>query len=144
MNITRGFLIAVAALVLVGCSYQGPKTSPGAGTTLANTYWKLLSIDGAEVTTVEGSREAHLILRLDFRVTGFGSCNAFNGTWQQDGDQLSVGPLMSTMMSCDEIETESELLANLNGKIFAEIEGEILTVIGSNGSELVFRAVYFQ
>ena len=141
---TRVLLTIVAALVLVGCSYQGPKTSPGTGTTLANTYWKLLSIDGAEVTTAQGAREAHLILRPDFRVDGFGGCNSFSGTWQKEGDQLSVGPLLGTLMSCENIEFESELLANFNGKIYAEIEGEILTVIGSNGSELIFRAMYFQ
>ena len=144
MNTTRVLLIMALALVLAGCSYQGPKSGPGTGTTLANTYWKLLSIDGTAVTTTEGGREAHLILRPDFRVTGFGGCNAFSGTWQKDGDQLSVGPLMGTLMSCENIETESELLANLNGKIYADIEGETLNLIGSSGSELVFQAMYFQ
>ena len=103
-----------------------------------------LSIDGEEVVTAEGAREAHLILRPDFRVTGFGGCNTFNGTWLEEEDQLSIGPLMSTKMACDEIAYERDLLANLNGRFFADIEGEILTILGSNGSEMIFQAVYLQ
>ncbi len=144
MKLALLLLVVVAALTVAGCSYKGPKTSPGVGTTLANTHWKLLSIDGTEVITPEGAREAFVILRPDFRVTGFGGCNTFNGTWQKDGDQLSVGPLMSTRMACKDIDTESTFLANLDGKIFAEIEGETLNLIGSNGSDLVFQAMYFQ
>jgi heat shock protein HslJ len=145
MKFTRILLgVAATVLILVGCSYQGPKTSPDGGTTLTNTYWKLLSIDGAEVVTAEGAREAHLILRPDFRVTGFGGCNNFSGTWLEEEDQLSIGPLMSTLMACDEAAYERDLLANLNGRIFADIEGEILTVLGSNGSEMIFQAVYLQ
>jgi heat shock protein HslJ len=137
--------VAATVLILVGCSYKGPKTSPEGGTaTLANTYWKLLSIDGNEVVTAEGAREAHLILRPDFRVIGFGGCNNFSGTWLEEEDQLSIGPLMSTMMACDEAAYERDLLANLNGRFFADIEGEILTVLGSNGSEMIFQAVYLQ
>jgi heat shock protein HslJ len=136
--------VAATVLILVGCSYQGPKTSPDGGTTLTNTYWKLLSIDGVDVVTAEGAREAHLILRPDFRVIGFGGCNNFSGTWLEEEDQLSIGPLMSTLMACDEAAYERDLLANLNGRIFADIEGEILTVLGSNGSEMIFQAVYLQ
>lgn len=145
MKVTRILLsVAAAVLILAGCSYQGPKTSGGGTATLANTYWKLLSIDGAEVVTAEGAREAHLILRPDFRVIGFGGCNNFSGTWLEEEDQLSIGPLMSTRMACDEAAYERDLLANLDGRIFADIEGETLTVLGSNGSEIIFQAVYLQ
>ncbi len=130
----------IAVVALTGCTYSGQKAIADNEVKLANTYWKLLSIDGEEVITAEGAREAHLILRPDFRVTGFGGCNNFSGTWLEEEDQLSIGPLMSTLMACDEAAYERELLANLNGRIFADIEGQTLTILGSSGSEMIFQA----
>lgn len=145
MKTSRLVLISVAVLVLVGCAYKGPKTDPGQGsTTLANTYWKLLTVEGDTIITPADAREAHIILRPDYRVTGFGGCNAFNGTWQMEEDQLVVGPLMSTKMSCPQMNTEQALLSALDGPVIADIEGDILNIMGREGVELTFRAMYFR
>jgi len=148
MNIVRALLLTAAILSLSGCSYKGPKTAADRagsdkGTTLVNTYWKLVTIDGAPIDTPAGKREVHLILRLDYRVTGFGGCNGFSGSWTWENEQLVVGPLMSTMMACPEMETESALLSALDGEVFTEISGETLSLTGSDGGELTFVAVYF-
>ncbi len=139
-------VIAVAAvLAVVGCAYRGPKTEPGPGSTLINTYWKLLSIDGVALDPPTGPKEAHFILRPDYRVTGFGGCNTFNGSWEkQDDEVLALGPLMSTRMACPEMGIEHSFLAAMDGEIATAVAGELLTVIGSNGTELVFQAMYFQ
>jgi len=144
MRKTVILLILVAGVWLVGCSYQGPKTSPDQGTTLINTYWKLIETDGVAVTTAADAREAHVILRPDHRVTGFGSCNTFSGTWQMEDELLVIGPLMSTRMACPESATEMALLSALDGKVVTEIEGEVLTVTGRDGIELKFQAMYFE
>ena len=135
--------VAAAVLVLVGCAYRGPKTEPGPGSTLINTYWKLLSIDGVALDPPTGRKEAHLILRPDYRVTGFGGCNTFNGNWEQEDERLMIGPLMATRMACPEIDSERAFLAALDGDVLTTIAGEVLTVSGSNGTELVFQAMYF-
>jgi putative lipoprotein len=145
MRITRALIIAAIVLVAVGCSYKGPaKTAPDTGTTLTNTHWKLVLVDAVAVITPADAREVHLILRPDYRVTGFGGCNTFSGTWEMKEDQLIVGPLMSTMMACPEMETEQALLAALDGAVATEISGEKLTITGSDGTELTFQAMYFQ
>ncbi len=144
MKTIRLLLLIATILIITGCSYSGPKTSPDKGTTLVNTYWKLISIDDREITTPADAKEVHLILRPDYRVTGFGGCNTFSGTWQMEEDQLVVGPLMSTMMACPDMETEQSLLSGLDGRVITEIEGETLNLMGREGIELVFQAVYFQ
>ncbi len=144
MKITRALVILVLILVLAGCSYHGPKTDPEQGTTLVDTYWKLTAADGVEFTTPAGQQEVHIILRPDYRVTGFGGCNNFSGSWVMEEDQLVVGPLISTMMACPDMDNERTLLAALDGRVVAEISGEVLTVTGRDGVELVFQAVYSQ
>jgi heat shock protein HslJ len=138
-------IIAACAVVLaaVGCAYRGPKTSPGEGTSLIDTYWKLLQIDGEDIEPPEGDREAHLILRPDHRATGFAGCNIFNGSWEFEGDVLTFGPLMTTRMACPQLDIERDMLATLDGQVVTEIEGEFLAVTGANGMELKFQAVYF-
>jgi len=132
-----------AVLVVAGCAYRGPKTEPGPGTSLINTYWKLGSIDGVALDPPTGRKEAHFILRPDYRVTGFGGCNTFNGNWEMEADHLAIGPLMATRMACPEMDLEHAFLAALDGDVITEIESEMLTITGSNGTELVFQAMYF-
>jgi len=137
-------LITAAIVLLAGCSYKGPKTNPGPTTTLIDTYWKLVAIDGNEVTTPQDAKEAHLILRPDYRVTGFGSCNAFSGTWQIIDEQLEFGPLAATKMACDRLDLEYAFMAALDGLVITEIEGGMLVITGREGAELTFKAMYFQ
>ncbi len=149
MTIARVLLVVMIIGAGAGCAYKGPQTATDKaasdlGTTLTNTYWKLITADGDQITTPDGAREIHVILRPDYRVTGFGGCNAFNGSWTWEEDQLVVGPLMSTKMACPELDTERTLMAALNGPVFTEISGDMLILLGSDGSELTFKAMYFQ
>ncbi len=144
MKTLRVVMLVLAVVILAGCSYKGPKTDPGGGTTLTNTYWKLVAIDDIDYEPTVTERETHLILRPDHRVTGFGGCNNFSGSWLLEEGQLIIGPLMSTMMACPDMDTERTLLAALDGKVSTDIAGEFLTIMGSDGTELKFRAMYFQ
>ncbi len=143
MKTVRILLVITAALVLVGCSYKGPKTDSSAGTTLVNTYWKLVATDGTEIKTPADSRETHLILRPDFRITGFGSCNDFSGSWEMDEGELIIGPLAATKMSCPRMDTEYLMMSALNGEVITEITDDRLTIFGNDGTELHFQAMYF-
>lgn len=144
--------VALAALVgglVAGCASQSgpipasdPASTPQAS--LVNTYWKLVTIDDAEIKAPTDRREAHLILRNDNRVTGIGPCNSFNGSWAMDGDQLVIGPLMATKMACPELDAERDMFAALDGKVTAVIDGQSLTVTGEDGTVLKFLAVYLQ
>jgi len=144
MKTTRLFLVLAAAIILVGCSYKGPKTDVGSSTTLIDTYWKLVLANDLEVTTPADAREPHLILRPDFRITGFGSCNTFSGSWAMEEDLLIIGPLAATKMSCPRMDIEYLMTTALNGTVVTDIEGDKLTLYGNDGIELQFKAMYYE
>jgi heat shock protein HslJ len=66
---------------------------------LEGTTWHLISADrGALVEPAAGSR-----VTMEFagdRVSGFGGCNRYSGSFSFDGTTLRVGPLASTKMGC--------------------------------------------
>ena len=78
---------------------------------LQNTYWRLIELRGQEVEMNE-QRDIHLIFHVtDNRVTGNAGCNSFFGEYTlEDGYRLSMNRLASTMMACENMEIETELL----------------------------------
>jgi heat shock protein HslJ len=64
-------------------------------------YWKLVELNGRPVPALE--REPYLILKAkDDRVSGFGGCNAFTGSYQLDeaASRIRFGQIASTMKAC--------------------------------------------
>ena len=58
---------------------------------LTNTYWKILRLDGSEVSASDGEREPSLILREgDPRFTATVGCNQILGSYALDGDKLTL------------------------------------------------------
>jgi heat shock protein HslJ len=53
----------------------------------------------------------------DNRLSGSGGCNRFMGSYQTDGEQLSIGPLASTFKACEEslMNQEMRYLSALQG-----------------------------
>jgi heat shock protein HslJ len=59
-----------------------------------------LSVEGAEITIPDGG--SITIAFEGGRATGTGGCNRFTGTYEQDGESLSLGRVASTRMACPE------------------------------------------
>jgi putative lipoprotein len=68
---------------------------------LANTQWRLVSFGapGAETPVVEGSAIT-LEFKAEGEAGGSGGCNSYGGQYQVQGDTLSFGDVMSTLMAC--------------------------------------------
>jgi heat shock protein HslJ len=114
----------------------------GVETTLRNTYWKLVELNGAPVHTQEGQREVHLSLRMDApSVRGFAGCNMFEGTYALDGTKLRFEKLVATLTACPF--EEAAYLAALETVSTYRILGETLVLFGDAGQVARFRAVYF-
>ena len=81
---------------------DGAPTTPAAASGLANTNWKLVSVEafGANNAPV-GGVEITLNFGADNTVNGSAGCNNYSGGYQLNGDQLTIGPLISTMKACD-------------------------------------------
>jgi heat shock protein HslJ len=73
------------------------------GSPLSGTNWKLVEIvnNGTE-TTVAATPEITLFLKNDGSVAGSDGCNDYSGTFTTNGDQITFGPLASTMKACEE------------------------------------------
>jgi heat shock protein HslJ len=79
--------------------------------TIENTYWKLIELNGQPVAMAENqNREQHMILQpSDSTVKGHGGCNGFGGNYElKPGDRIKFSKLISTMMACDNTETENQ------------------------------------
>jgi len=82
---------------------------------LLNTRWKLTRLGDEPVVMAENQREPHLLLRSqDNRVSGFGGCNNFNGSYEIDGQSITFSLMAATMMACSHgADTERAFLAAL-------------------------------
>jgi len=116
------------------------------GTTLDNTYWKLVELEGATVVTPpDQQRETHLLLRTDQnQVGGFAGCNSLAGNYVVKDDSLSFHKLAHTLMACPNMDEETAFLRVLGRVKTYIIQGESLDLRDETGSLARFRAVYLR
>lgn len=128
--------IAILAIGLVGGVAANPGTAqPLSGTALlmAQTTsiegsWRLVNMTEASAPTPMVPA-ADTELTADFagdRISGSGGCNRFMGGYQTQADQLSIEPLASTFMACEEpvMTQEMKYLAALQGAQRYEVNNQ--------------------
>lgn len=103
---------AALAVVVTACGGGAATTAPSAGASAAassgpidldGTKWLLtdyLSPDGALFTVPAAITP--LAEFKDGNMTGSAGCNTFNTTYTIEGDAITLGPVMSTKMACEE------------------------------------------
>ena len=157
--------LVCAAALLVGCtSISSEQSAPApyslvkdasakvpaisdVETSLTNTYWKLIELNGQPVVMMSSQRkEAYLQLRKENKVVrGFAGCNNFSGTYETTNSQISLTALMTTRKACvDIMSTEVQFLSLLEQATSFKITGESLILLNSSGDVTAeFAAVYF-
>ena len=105
---------------------------------LENTYWKLTRLRGTPVSVAAKQRESHFVLDSKTkRIAGSGGCNRFTGTYERNGDRLTLGNLAMTFMACPEgMETERDFLGVLEQVRSWKILGNHLELIDGSGNLL--------
>ena len=100
--------------------------------------WKLVSLGGpATQLTVDPEIET-LIEFTQGNLNGNVGCNGFGGEYTVDGNTLTFGPIMSTMMFCEEVAVqESVTLSVLQEKATFELDGNTLTVTSADGASFI-------
>lgn len=117
----------------------------GVNTSLDNTYWKLVELDGKPVVTHEDQREVHLTLRVDgHSIGGFAGCNQLTGRYEREGLKLRLTGLASTLMACPYMDDERAFTTALERVTNYQILGESLDLRDDTQSIARFRAVYFR
>jgi heat shock protein HslJ len=80
-----------------GIAATQPPPTAGAGATLAGTSWSLVEMGGT-------ADFAHIVPTIEFgtdgTVSGFAGCNRFGGSFAVDGQNLTLGPLVTTKIFC--------------------------------------------
>lgn len=120
-----------------------PMTTPSSDLASALAGRAFLSQSATGITVAPGAA-----LRIEFRdgqVSFSGGCNGHSGAATFDGDQLTVGPMMATMMACDQplMEQDATVAALLNAGVTVQLDGDNLALTGADGAriELLDRVV---
>jgi heat shock protein HslJ len=94
----------------------------------------------AVVSPLEGT-ELTAIFTGD-AVSGNAGCNTYNGGYTLDGDQVAVGPLMTTMMACEDaiMAQEQQFLTALQVPATVEVSGGNVTLRDAAGAMQVTLA----
>jgi len=100
---------------------------------LPGTSWTLLRIG-------EDSATGDVSLKFeDDRVSGNASCNNYFGSYTLEGDSLSLGPLGSTLMACENMEQETAYLKALSEVRAVQIaDGQLILTDEYGNARLVF------
>ena len=72
--------------------------------------------------TPDTEGQPYLDLSKDGSVAGSDGCNRLVGTWKENAAAIEFGPLASTMMACEGVDTW------LSGAIGAVISGSTMTI----------------
>lgn len=72
---------------------------------LFETTWKLVQLEGRNIKAADNFR---LEFDREGKIAGVGSCNRFFGSIKFTSERggVSIGPVGSTMMACDDLRTE--------------------------------------
>jgi heat shock protein HslJ len=124
--------LLLVGLLLVACSGQP---------SLTGATWKLVSYgppgdDLAAMADVPTS----LVFGTDGKVNGNMGCNSFGGDYKSSGGKITFGPIMSTMMACDQpiMNQEQGVLGILMGTVDYRVADGRLTLTNADGTVATF------
>src|SRR5215207_10360190 len=129
------------ALLLISLAMSACSAQKGAESSASLIgAWTLTAYGtiGAPTPAVQGTG-AGLTFNEDGTVTGSSGCNGLGGDYTADGDQITFGEFVSTLMACDDPIMAQEEAAHkvMNGTATYQIEGSTLTIT-NNGMVMVF------
>lgn len=141
-----GVCAVISMLILAACALppapppRRPDAAPSAPTgALAGTNWMLTTLDGNPPlanTTVT------LNFSADGNAGGNDGCNAFGGKYTVDGGKLTFGPLIGTLIACEEpIMNQADAFRKaLEQTAQFEVAGDTLTLSSADGKALATLA----
>ena len=139
MKPTAGLLAALLTGIPFALTACGGAAS--SGNPLAGTSWRLQEYSDPSrpggMTPVSTSAVPTLEFGQDDAVHGSGGCNNFHGNYTVVESALTLGPLATTMMYCEQegiMDQESAFLSQLEGAASFRIDGGQLHVLNEEGS----------
>ncbi|MBK8135757.1 MAG: META domain-containing protein [Chloroflexi bacterium] len=137
-------VILLALISLLGMTGAAAQEADGP-TDLAGSQWQLVLMrNGGVVTPVILEGEVTLDFTNGTEFGGSGGCNSYGGALGIDGENVMIGPIVSTRMACADsarMTQESMYFERLQATARLEVVGRYLFLMAVNGrSELRFVA----
>lgn len=136
----RKIILAILflAVVIAGCTSQqkAVTSQPQPQITtpkpeMQETHWKLTELMGKPVVMNENmKKEIFIVLKVEGnRVQGFSGCNTIMGQYElKEGNRISFLKMVSTMMACPNMATETEFNKMLGAVDNYSINGNTMTL----------------
>lgn len=108
----------------------------GEAMALAGTEWRLVAFGEEQIVQYDPAvTTVNIIFGEDGSVSGTSGCNQYGGSYTLEGDTLGFGPLMSTLMACEEpaMSVEAAYLDALGSASTFTIRGNMLEIVYAAG-----------
>jgi heat shock protein HslJ len=125
-------LFVLSGLLLAACS--GGTANSVVGT------WRLDSYGSPGNTTPAAADvDTSITFTEDGKIEGNVGCNGFGGDYTVDGNTMTFGPIVSTLMFCEGPvgDQETTTLSVLVETVSYTLEGDTLTITSSDGSSVI-------
>ena len=127
--------IFFAIIILVNCS---PKISPDFGWN--HQRWAVVEMKGVPVQQSGGRKDAYISFDFgDKRITGNGGCNHISGNYSVNRSIIRFSDIVSTKMSCNDIEFENTFLSTLGSVDHYQMRGNDILLKRKKTTVLVLR-----
>lgn len=127
-----GLFTAFSLVWLWGCSSGIESTS------LKSTSWQLDSLAGLNI--VPQGKNATLEFNSNTKISGFGGCNKYGGSYKTSGKNISFVNVYATEMACDNMQVEATLFAALKKADSYSVTGGKLLLYEQGALLAVFKA----
>ena len=131
----RILLLTLTILLLAACSSSAKADLSG--------EWKLVSYgDAANPTPALPGVETTITFE-NGQLGGNVGCNSFGGDFKLKGSGFTVGPIMSTLMYCNETAAQEQGVLGMlvEGVGFSvRMDGDLLTITSSDGASVITLA----
>jgi heat shock protein HslJ len=126
----------VIAITEFNCS---PKLSPDSS--WGHQEWVVVEMKGVPVQQSGGRRDAHISFDVAAKkFSGNGGCNQINGNYIVDKKEIKFTDVLSTKMSCNDIEFENTFLSTLSSIDRYEVKGSDLLLKKNKETRLILRS----
>jgi heat shock protein HslJ len=116
------FFTLFLSVAFIACTH---KLSPDAS--WSGRRWVLIEMKGVPVQLSGGRRDAYINFDVvEKKFTGNGGCNQISGGYTLDKKNIHFGEVLSTKISCEDIQFENTFLSVLNSIDHYEQRGDDL------------------
>jgi heat shock protein HslJ len=135
--------VSLLVLALLACRPTGSVLSPvDFRRSMSGGDWELVELRGQPAPLGAGARRATLRFDADSaRISGFGGCNRYFGTYTLDDDEPSLrfGAIGMTRMACSQgMELETQLAQALSQTMRYTMQEDRLTLLDASAALAVF------